>query len=132
MMGRVAALACVLASLQAVGGNQLGDLGKLMTQLQSAAVNADNGNPLKGDAPTGQSSTGMPNLVSLFGGGGNTAPKQESRPQEPNTLIRYVPGEKPGEDGHCDTLEVPADANIIVLDGRVQVGCPKSKNAKTH
>jgi hypothetical protein len=131
MMGRVAALACVLASLQAVGGNQLGDLTKMMTQLQSAAINADNGNPLKGETPTGRSSGGMSNLVSLFGGGGNVAPKQEPRPQEPNTLIRYIPGEKPGEDGRCDTLQVPADANIIVVDGRVQIGCSKSKNAKS-
>jgi hypothetical protein len=129
MMARLTALACVLASLQAVGGNQLGDLSKMVTQLNSAAVNADNGRPLQGETPGGSSASGASNLFSLLSGGATAMPKPET-PQPPNTLIRYTPGEKPGEEGRCDLVQVPHDARMIVVDGRVQICCPKGKATK--
>jgi hypothetical protein len=138
MTARMTGILCLLASLPAIGGGgRLDELAKTMTQLRQVAEKVETINPTTGE-PGGvsDSQSTQPGglgagLMALLTGGDTTinVPKKAPPPQH-STLIRYIPGDQPGETGRCQTEKVPAGTNVMVIDGRVQVFRPRDNAGK--
>lgn len=135
---------CFLISMHAMGGNRMADMMKTMMQMQSANPSMESSGLLSKenaeallkagvptDSPLPNSGGGPPNLMALLSGAVPVAePKQAETPRGPNTLIRYAPPTKNGETGHSEAIQMPADARVIIVDGRMQICYPHGKPGK--